>query len=262
MNESFRERVRRFVRRQEARVSADYMRQIKAAAARWIERWGDRAPSEEELEAYGAERGYPRLEAIWLGQVGLQVRWPVKVGVQREYRVLLPEEQERLEGACEARWWVPFLRLALETGLRRRTIRQLRRRDLCGPPWQLVVPAQAMKTRRPQALLLSEELGGLLAKEARPEAPLVALPPERTFSRTFRRAAHRAGLEGLVPHDLRRTWVYRATQAGAGLHEVMLLGGWRSVDVLTRHYFVALPGERARGLARAISSMSPSLSAR
>jgi Phage integrase family len=41
-------------------------------------------------------------------------------------------------------------------------------------------------------------------------------------------------------HDLRHTWASWAVQSGVTLHELMLLGGWRSFPMVLRYAHFAL----------------------
>lgn len=75
---------------------------------------------------------------------------------------------------------------------------------------------------------------------ASPDTPLTALPDgtprtPQSYRMAFRRAAHRAGLDWLHPHDLRRDCLSRLMEAGGTLGEVMALGGHASLAAATRY---------------------------
>jgi hypothetical protein len=51
----------------------------------------------------------------------------------------------------------------------------------------------------------------------------------------FKTAVTAAKLDPLRWHDLRHTWASWAVQSGVTLHELMLLGGWRSFSMVLRY---------------------------
>jgi len=51
----------------------------------------------------------------------------------------------------------------------------------------------------------------------------------------FRNAVKAAKVEPLRWHDLRHTWASLAVQSGVSLHELTLLGGWRSFSMVLRY---------------------------
>ena len=63
------------------------------------------------------------------------------------------------------------------------------------------------------------------------------------------RARDAAGLRPLRWHDLRHTWASWAVQSGVTLHELMLLGGWRSFSMVLRYAHLA-PGHLALAAAK------------
>ena len=71
------------------------------------------------------------------------------------------------------------------------------------------------------------------------------IPGERVFGQenfhtaAFRKAAKRAGLEGLRWHDLRHTGASWAVQRGVTLPELMVLGGWKSYRMVLRYAHLA-----------------------
>lgn len=59
--------------------------------------------------------------------------------------------------------------------------------------------------------------------------------PLRSIYTAWRSAVKRAGIEGVTPHDLRRSWCRRAVNAGVSLPDLMRLGGWRDASVATQY---------------------------
>ena len=65
----------------------------------------------------------------------------------------------------------------------------------------------------------------------------------------FQNAVKAAKVEPLRWHDLRHTWASWAVQSGVSLHELMLLGGWRSFSMVLRYSHFA-PHHLARAAAK------------
>jgi integrase len=58
---------------------------------------------------------------------------------------------------------------------------------------------------------------------------------ENFYTEAFKKAARRAGPEGLRWHDLRHTGASWAVQRGVTLPELMVLGGWKSYRKVLRY---------------------------
>ena len=65
----------------------------------------------------------------------------------------------------------------------------------------------------------------------------------------FQKAVKAAEVDPLRWHDLRHTWASWAVQSGVTLHELMLLGGWRSFSMVLRYAHFA-PDHLARAAAK------------
>ena len=65
----------------------------------------------------------------------------------------------------------------------------------------------------------------------------------------FQNAVKTAKVEPLRWHDRRHTWASWAVQSGVSLHELMLLGGWRSFSMVLRYSHFA-PHHLARAAAK------------
>ena len=72
------------------------------------------------------------------------------------------------------------------------------------------------------------------------------------LSRSLRRRAARAGVEGFRPHRLRHTAAHRWLAAGGSESGLMALAGWTRTDMLVR-YTRARASERAAGEARRLN---------
>ena len=166
--------------------------------------------------------------------------------VKREYCPLTREQEDALVEVSPP-WLRKFVRLAVCTGLREGTIRQLTWGMLTAEG-VLVIPGRIMKGRKehrmPVAARALEELGARQPAEC----PLVpGLPVATVVYRDFKKFGARAGLPPIAsPHDLKRTWISRMMKAGVSVDRVMALGGNRTMGILLKHYFAPVPTEEAR----------------
>ena len=143
-------------------------------------------------------------------------------------------------------------RFAVLTLLRMRAQSRLTwdRVDLAGKrAW---VPREQMKGGKTFGFPLSPEAIAVL-REARK-----LIPGDRVFGQenfhtaAFRKAAKRAGLEGLRWHDLRHTGASWAVQRGVTLPELMALGDWKSYRMVLRYAHLA--PQNAASAARAVGT--------
>ena len=70
-------------------------------------------------------------------------------------------------------------------------------------------------------------------------------PVNKVSTRAWHNACQRAGITDLHFHDLRHTWASWHVQRGTSLQELMILGGWSSIDMVLRYAHLA-PGHVAR----------------
>ena len=66
----------------------------------------------------------------------------------------------------------------------------------------------------------------------------------KTAGTAFQRACKTLGIKDLHFHDLRHTWASWHVQRGTSLQELMILGGWSSIDMVLRYAHLA-PGHVA-----------------
>src|SRR6266511_2668903 len=71
--------------------------------------------------------------------------------------------------------------------------------------------------------------------------------PDNWRSRVFQKAAQRAGLQRISPHDLRRTARSLAETAGASPEEARAMGGWSSYDISV--HYLRVYADRLRAVA-------------
>ena len=162
--------------------------------------------------------------------------------VKREYAPLTRLEEERL---CEVapEWLRRFVRLAIGTGQREGTIRQLTWemvRPLESGGYMLEIPGALMKQRKPHRVPLSQKVMEALGAPGR-GLLIPEMPSPQSVHATFKRYGRKAGINPLSsPHDLKRTTVQRLSDAGLPVQGIMALLGNRSMGVLIRHYCTAL----------------------
>jgi integrase len=221
-----------------------------------------RALKAEETSEATADRYMALLNSILrkcAGDWGLIDKAP-KVPMYRpevgEPRWLTREEFRRLEQELP-----PHLRLAARfavlTGLRMRAQLSLTWTQVDLKERRAWIGAADMKGKRthgfPLSLGAAAVLRAIRCKRADLAQPHVFLFKGKPYSdangAAWRKATERAGLEGFRWHDLRHTWASWAVQSGVSLHEVMQLGGWKSLAMVQRYSHLA-PGHLAAAAGR------------
>lgn len=211
-----------------------------------------RALKAEETSEATADRYMALLNSILrkcAGEWGLIDKAP-KVPMYRpeaeEPRWLTHAEFRRLEQELP-----PHLRLAARfavlTGLRMRAQLSMRWDQVDLKQRRAWISAADMKGKRthgfPLSLGAAAVLRAIRCKRADLAEPHVFLFRGKPYSdangAAWRKAVERAGLDGLRWHDLRHTWASWAVQSGVSLHEVMQLGGWRSLSMVQRYAHLA-----------------------
>lgn len=198
------------------------------------------------------ERGYLRAFFKWARAHGLTaidptVTWQVKVSPPpaEYYRVLLPDEERELLAVAPA-WLGRFVVVAVGTGLREGTIRQMRWEWIVekeGAAW-VNVPAEAMKKGRPHRMPLRAEVRAALGE--RGTGLVFDLPAGPRLWYELQKAARKAGIApGLKVHDLRRTFASRLLDRGVPIETVMRLGAWSSSSTMFQHYIAQMDDQRA-----------------
>lgn len=217
-----------------------------------VDRYKNRRSQGRSAASLNRERGLLRQFFRWAEELGLcenpVTTWRTRAErVKREYHALTKEQEGALVmqlGGVLARW----VRFATATGLRAGTIRRLR--------WEhvrdgaLVIPGELIKQRRPLRMVLSRRAKETLVRGG--SEFLFDLPSDDVIRRRLRRAGEAIGIEGLTPHDLRRTWVFRMREAGADMYDVQRIGGWSTPGSLLRHYFTGVSDAKARRYLEAL----------
>jgi len=167
--------------------------------------------------------------------------------------VLRPEEFARLLEAISDEHLRLFVRWLGTTGMRSGEAKQLTWAMVHGD--ELRVPAPAAKNRRDRVLPLAGPLSSII-QEARSrrrlDCPTVFHRhgrPIGAIRKTWARACQKAGLEGLIPHDLRRSAVTSLFRAGIPEHLILAISGHQTSSIL-RRYNIADREDTARALEK------------
>nr|WP_258571063.1 site-specific integrase [Flavimaribacter sediminis] len=159
-------------------------------------------------------------------------------------RRLADEELTAILAACDTArndWFRPGILLAIETGMRRGEILNIRARDLDLELGLLTIPQT--KTDRPRTIPLSEKAVSIL-DEVRIRAgekngrlfPVTANAFRLAWERCKRRAAKdEPGITDLRFHDLRHEAVSRFFELGLNVPEVAAISGHRNPRMLFRY---------------------------
>lgn len=155
----------------------------------------------------------------------------------REVR-LLPADESKLLAALksESEAACAVARFALETGMRRGEILNVRKRDILWQEPALVIPetktghARTIVLTNTAALILS-----VLCEEAESKDALLFSINKDQLRRAFHRARVKAGLLDLHFHDLRHERASRFFEQGLTVPEVALMLGHRTYRMLARY---------------------------
>jgi len=256
--------------------SLDYLRpstlaDLRCASRRWERYWGSerdlRELDSEEMRRYlhhfhlhhqasTTNQERKLLAWFWHSELArdIHARDPLEGSPRyseepRVPRIMLPDEIRTLLEAAD-----PELRciiiLALETGLRRGTLRQLEWQWVTPDGW-LNIPGSAMKNHQPLRTPLSDlALQYLRARQAAISGRIFPISAS-CITRRFRRLSIRLHLD-LTFHDARRTFFTRARQRGVPLEIAMALSGHSDIRTALRHYRALDPEELLRAVGREV----------
>ena len=147
-------------------------------------------------------------------------------------------ERKRLVPATDLQ---DFTRWAWLTGMRKGEIASLTWQALDRETWTLRLHARDAKTRHGRPLVLEGQLRAVIErrlKVRRLDTPLIfhrAGQPVGEFKKSWATACTRAGLHGVLFHDLRRSAVRNMIRAGVSPHVVMQISGHRTASMLKRY---------------------------
>lgn len=143
---------------------------------------------------------------------------------------------------------------AVLTGLRMRAMLSLRWDQVDLENGRAWIAGASMKGKQAHGIPLSDDAVAVLhGIERVKDCPWVfnwrGKPVADCNGHAFKDAVKAAKLEPLRWHDLRHTWASWAVQGGVSLHEVMLLGGWKSLAMVQRYAHLA-PDHLAEAASR------------
>ena len=171
-----------------------------------------------------------------------------------EPRWLTPEEFSRLRAQLPAHLQLAA-DLAVQTGLRMRSMLSLRWERIDLKARRAWIPGEQMKAGRAHGIPLSPAAVRTLRalRRLNPEGSAVfqwnGKAIDNCHTKAFRKAVEAAGLVPLRWHDLRHTFASWAVQSGVTLQELMQLGGWSSYVMVLRYGHLA-PDQLASAAAK------------
>lgn len=139
----------------------------------------------------------------------------------------------------------PVLAVGYYTGMRLGEIIALRWDWVSLMDGEIRLPGDATKSKKPRTVPLAPEPLKMLqiVREKDPTAERVFLDgdgkPVQTFYKAWRSATKRAGLKGLLFHDLRRTGVRNLVRAGVPQSVAMKISGHKTREVFDRYDIVS-----------------------
>ena len=167
-----------------------------------------------------------------------RVRWIT----QSEAKTLIAELPKHLADMAE---------FSLNTGLRQSNVSYLKWNQISMERRMAWIHAEDSKNGK--ALAVPLNMGAMSVLERRSGIDEVyaftflGQPVQRTSTKAWANALHRAKIENFRWHDLRHTWASWHVQKGTSLQELMELGGWSSYQMVLRYAHLA--GEHLRGVA-------------
>lgn len=172
-------------------------------------------------------------------------------------RSLTPQEFERLCSELPAHL-ADMARFSVATGLRQANVK--------GLEWKFVdlgrkhawIPGSQHKNGKPHSVPLNEMALAALRRQIgkHPTAVFTYLgePVANCYTKAFKAALARAGIEDFKWHDLRHTFATWHRQAGTPTHELQRLGGWKTGAMVERYAHIA--PEQLQGAAARLDALT------
>jgi integrase len=174
-------------------------------------------------------------------------------------RILSNSEEKALLKAC-----IPYLKdiviFALNTGLRRKEIMELKRKQINLPNSSLFIPAYKAKGKKDRHIPLNESALKVLRRiktSKEPEAYVFGNSNgtiQQNLERVWRRALKDSGVTGFRFHDLRHTFASRLVMKGVDLVALKELLGHADIKMTLRYAHLA-----AGHLLDAVRKLDPDL---
>jgi integrase len=121
--------------------------------------------------------------------------------------------------------------------------------------WVIRLARKNSKNKKPRTLVLVGELKEIIVRRLAkrlPECPLVFHrngKPIKSFAKAFKGACGKVGVDGIVPHDMRRSGVRNLRRAGNDEHDCMEINGHKTRAVFDRYDIIDEDDQR-RALER------------
>lgn len=132
---------------------------------------------------------------------------------------------------------------AVATGLRQANVKGLEWRQVDLERKHAWIAGSEHKNGRPHSVPLNEMALSVLRKQLgkHPERVFTfkGAPIANVYTKAFKAALERAGIEDFHWHDLRHTFATWHRQAGTPTHELQRLGGWLTVAMVERYAHLA-----------------------
>ncbi|MFN7946545.1 MAG: site-specific integrase [Blastocatellia bacterium] len=159
--------------------------------------------------------------------------------VQRD-RILTREEEARLLAVCDGRrsHLRPLLITALDTGMRRGELFQLRWSDVDLEGRLITVRATTTKTMRGRTIGMTERVAAELRRlweSSLQDSDGLVFGITDTVKTSFASACREAGIEDFRFHDCRHTAITRMIQAGMPPMQVMKISGHTQMTTFARY---------------------------
>jgi integrase len=135
-------------------------------------------------------------------------------------------------------WLANLIRLALETGLRYRSLSELEWGEVDLKAGAIRLPPAKVKTRAGLTVPLTAAAVAVLRelKAGARTMRVLNLPDRGDVRRAFQGAVKRSKIRHCRFHDLRASWVTRARKAGIGLEVVAAIAGHRDPRTTLKYY--------------------------
>ena len=188
----------------------------------------------------------------WIKRPRLDVAFPQIATLDQLdalYRSCVSADKPRLPGIKPPAWWRALLAVALGTGLRRRTLFEMRMEHIDWDKHLIIIPAKHLKTRKPQIVCLSHVALDHL-RTIRTDRELVFPWPhtQHTFYQELHRLQTLAGINFKDQFGLHRIRKTTATLLWESNPQAAQLALGHSTDRVTRAYYVAGQGIMAKAL--------------
>ena len=107
--------------------------------------------------------------------------------------------------------------------------------------WVIRLPRKSSKNKKPRTLVLEGDLKDIIVRrlaKRRPDCPYVfhrGGRPIKSFRKAFKAACGAVGLNGMLPHDMRRSGIRNLRRAGNDEHDCMEISGHETRAIFDRY---------------------------